>query len=365
MGRDLRVGDWVEVRSEREILESLDEFGQYEHVPFMPQMVSCSGKRFRVSKRAHKLCDTVNGTGARALKDAVFLDDLRCDGVAYGGCEMGCLLLWKDVWLKRVDPSAGADAQPDAPRTQRPDAARLFDLAARNASVQGPGGDEGPAYRCQATQMPYATIRLSVWSPRQYVEDFRSGNARLGEILGALLFLLVEHVASSGIGIGSFLRWCYERVQQFRGGPQSYPCRPGKLGRSSRTPSAHLNLSVGEVVWVKAHDQILQTVNEEFANRGMQFHPEMVPYCSRSFRVTKRVRRLMNEKNGQVMELKNECLVLEGASCVGRYTKPLLCPRGMPPYWREIWLERAQPAGASESAEPLDAASYAQTARRS
>ena len=50
----------------------------------------------------------------------------------------------------------------------------------------------------------------------------------------------------------------------------------------------------------------------------------------------------MNEKTGQLLELKNQCLVLEGAPCVGRFTKPLLCPRGMSPYWREIWLERVE-----------------------
>ena len=50
----------------------------------------------------------------------------------------------------------------------------------------------------------------------------------------------------------------------------------------------------------------------------------------------------MNEKTGQIMELKNPCLTLEGVGCEGRFTKPLLCPRGMAPYWREIWLEKAQ-----------------------
>jgi hypothetical protein len=34
--------------------------------------------------------------------------------------------------------------------------------------------------------------------------------------------------------------------------------------------------------------------------------------------------------------------VLEGAQCVGKFSKPLLCPRGMSPYWREIWLEPTQ-----------------------
>jgi hypothetical protein len=99
-------------------------------------------------------------------------------------------------------------------------------------------------------------------------------------------------------------------------------------------------LQPGELVKVKTHVEVLETLTEDLVNRGMGFHPEMVPYCARTFRVSKRIRRLINEKTGELMELKNDCLVLEGAPCTGRFTKPLLCPRGMSPYWREIWLER-------------------------
>ena len=56
----LRAGDWVEVRSKEEILRSLDKNGRLEGLPFMPQMFQYCGKRFRVFKRAHKTCDTVN-----------------------------------------------------------------------------------------------------------------------------------------------------------------------------------------------------------------------------------------------------------------------------------------------------------------
>jgi hypothetical protein len=71
----------------------------------------------------------------------------------------------------------------------------------------------------------------------------------------------------------------------------------------------------------------------------------MIPYCGKTFRVTQRVRKIINEKTGQLVELKNSCLVLDGADCHGRYSRPLNCPRACPPYWREIWLERvdAQP----------------------
>jgi hypothetical protein len=80
----------------------------------------------------------------------------------------------------------------------------------------------------------------------------------------------------------------------------------------------------------------------------MMFHPEMVSSCTGTFPVAKRVRRLMNEKTGRVVELKNPCLVLEGVPCRGRYSKPLLCPRGMAPYWREIWVERIEQGPCTE-----------------
>ena len=116
----------------------------------------------------------------------------------------------------------------------------------------------------------------------------------------------------------------------------------------------NLGLQPGELVRVKSQAEVLETVTEDLIDRGMGFHPEMVPYCSQSFRVGKRLSRIMNEKTGQVMELKNQCLVLDGVPCHGHYTKPLLCPRGMYPYWREIWLERAG-TGATAAAEPASA----------
>ena len=330
----LKVGDRVRVRSQAEILATLDEHGCLDGLPLMPQMLDACGKDFRVSKCAHKLCDTVHGTGARRLTDAVLLDQVRCDGQAYGGCEMECMIVWKHAWLERIERDSPVPAAPPQ-GAPSPKLQRLVLENVRPAFKQ----TDVPVYSCQATQMPSATTHLSVWDPRQYVEDFRSGNASVRQIVSVLAFLIYDALATSGIGIGAFLRWSYEAVHTRRGGT-AYPSTPGKLANTARTPTCTLGLRPGELVTVKTHAEVLETVTENLVNRGMGFHPEMVPYCSKTFVVDKRLRRIMNEKTGQVMELKNPCLTLEGAACVGRYTKPLLCPRGMAPYWREVWLER-------------------------
>jgi hypothetical protein len=42
------------------------------------------------------------------------------------------------------------------------------------------------------------------------------------------------------------------------------------------------------------------------------------------------------------MQMKNDCIVLDGVVCRACYAKNRrFCPRSIYPYWREIWLERA------------------------
>jgi hypothetical protein len=181
------------------------------------------------------------------------------------------------------------------------------------------------------------------------VEDYRSGNASLTEIVSRLLFHLYAQLAEAGVGLGSALRWAYNTIQVMRGG-LPYPVREGRIQKGNPTPTVNLDLEVGELVRVKSSEEILETLDEDLVNRGMGFHQEMTPYCGQTFRVKQRVRTIINEKTGQLKHLKNSCLVLDGADCHGRYTRPLNCPRACFPYWREIWLERVnaedpKPAG--------------------
>ncbi len=77
---NLRTGELVEVRSEAEILATLDSDGRLDRQPFMPEMLEYCGKQFRVYLRSDKTCDTISNTGARRMWNTVHLDDLRCNG---------------------------------------------------------------------------------------------------------------------------------------------------------------------------------------------------------------------------------------------------------------------------------------------
>ena len=48
--RGLCVGDLVEVRSADEIIATLDERGELENLPFMPEMLKFCGQRLTVDK---------------------------------------------------------------------------------------------------------------------------------------------------------------------------------------------------------------------------------------------------------------------------------------------------------------------------
>jgi hypothetical protein len=344
---NLRAGEWVQIRSKEEILSTLDEKGQLQQMPFMPEMFQFCGKRFQVSKRAHKTCDPVNGLHGRRLPSTVHLEGLRCDGSAHGGCQAGCLIFWKEAWLKRAA-----------------DDARVSDLASSSLRPGGHGCSEADVldattvrhqqtnvddvtYVCQATKVADATSPIAWWNPWQYVEDVSSGNVQLSQLGAALFFYIYSTIAEAGMGLGSAMRWVYERFQQARNGTP-YPIRRGKVPPGSRTPTLKLGLQAGELVKIKDYRQILETLDQNARNRGLYCDPEIVPFCNRTYRVLRRVEQIIDEKTGVMLRLKNDALILDGLVCQARYAKyRRLCPRGYYQYMREIWLERVDP-GTSE-----------------
>lgn len=66
-------------------------------------------------------------------------------------------------------------------------------------------------------------------------------------------------------------------------------------------------------------------------------------------RVQRRVNWLIDDWTGQMLDLDNDCIVLEGALCMGLYHG--LCTRRTDTYWREIWLEREAPPQATPKGE--------------
>jgi len=330
---NLKVGEWVEVRSRPEILSTLDKNGRMEELPFMPQMLEFCGKKLQVHKHVHKLCGVDRPAGSR-IQNVVNLEGVRCDGQAYGGCEMQCMILWKEAWLKRFDDKHNSLPEPDI------SACSESDIWAGTQRRQNDAAE--PIYQCQATQLPYATQPLSQWDLSQFFEDYVSGNASVSKILSGLFFRIYhEYLVTSGVGVGSFFRWIYDACQFIRGG-LSYPWHKGRVPKNSRTPTASLNLQIGEVVRVRDYKEILKTLDEDRKNRGLHFHAELSIHCGKTFRVLQRPKKVMDEYTGKLMVLKNDCIVLEGAGCEGRYTGPLNCTRATYPWYREVWLERVR-----------------------
>jgi hypothetical protein len=353
-----RVGDWVEVRSREEILKTLDKNGQLEGLPFMPEMFAFCGQRLRVYKRAHKTCDTVYEYRGRRMKDAVHLEGVRCNGQSHGGCEASCLIFWKTAWLRKLDGEGvaahlSATLSPCSVRNNGLHHCTAADVCAGTRKPRtGDGADEDqPSYVCQATQLPAATEPLPWWQPAQYVEDYTSGNVGLARIAKSFAYRSFRRcLVNLGIGIGPPLQWLYNMFQRLRGGVP-WP-EDGKLPPGARTPTVRLDLQPGEWVRVKDRDAILATCESlKTTNRGMTFDPEMVPYCGGTYRVLRRVSKIINEKTGKMQEIKNPCIILDGVVCQARYSQcRLFCPRSIYPYWREIWLERVAPA--SDGAAP-------------
>jgi hypothetical protein len=344
--RKLRIGDWIEVRSKEEILSTLNADGQLEGMPFMPEMLAFCGQRFQVHKIAHKTCDYsgVYPFPVRRLTRTVHLQT-RCDGKAHGGCEAGCLLYWKEDWLKPVTGDKALENQgiPEEIRAERGNSSKgpaesvLFDR------VLKPSTDGlAPIYVCQMTQIPEATTPLAWWDLSQYVQDYRSGNVGIKRLLTALFYWPYYSLSQAGVGLGPAMRWLYNLVCPLWGG-SLFPRTQGRNPEGQPTPLVKLNLRPGETVRVKSHKAILETVDKNNKNRGMSWDAELVPYCGGTYKVLRRVTRQIDERSGKMVEMKNACIVLDSVVCQARYSAcRMFCPKAMYPYWREAWLERVE-----------------------
>lgn len=325
----LRPGDRVALRSPADILASLDATGSLAGVPFMPEMLRHYGRIFTVSKRVEKICDTICPVASRRMLDTVFLEDLRCDGAAHGGCEAACRIYWKEAWLARMAPNA----LPPRP----PEPAALAALA-RVAEANARRPDQPGHFRCQATEARRATTELPVWDVRQYAREAQAGNITWGRML-RLLFLRI-------------LPW--ELRQRLR--------RPaGMLPSIRRLPGAPkpapLGLRPGEWVEVRSPLEIARTLDRKNTNRGLYFSaPEMATECGKRFRVRRRVSRIIEESSGRMLTFNNDCIELEGPVCTGdRSFGRWFCAREIYPYWREAWLRRVAAPGGEAAGEPAQA----------
>ena len=292
-------GDLVTVRPLEEILATLDEQGRLDKLPFMPEMRKFCGREFRVSQRAFKTC--VDDSEMRQLNDTVFLEEVRCDGDAHGGCDKACLIFWKEAWLK----PAGTALHHTASLQLRIKESELFDLATQDGQ-----------FFCQSTEIINASQPLPWWQPRQYILDLLHNRISFDRWLKSLFIAFYNKAAH----ISGHKSW------RFVAGPGTY----------NGTRST-VNLQPGDLVRVKSLDCIRQTLDADGKHQHLLFAPSMAEFCGSVMRVQKRVERIILEGTPKQREIRDTVL-LEGATCDGVCHR--LCPRQSLLFWRECWLEK-------------------------
>jgi hypothetical protein len=299
----LRPGDLVEVKAADEILQTLDQDGTLEHLPFMPEMVECCGRSFRVARRVIKTCayGTYSTMLAFDTDDVVILDGLRCSGADHDGCPKACVIFWREAWLRKV---ADASLHPGS------DSKGNEQLRARLETKSSP-----TIYFCQASELLKAAHELSHRERfMKCIDEIRSGNCGLLQ--------MAQRIAI----------WLFWRIRRALLGAY------GK-GANKTTPAESLNLQPGELVEIKSMGSITATLNETAHNRGLWFSPDQRLLCGQQRRVVKRIEKLIVDGTGEMRQLRNT-VYLEGSMCGCSHVAFGGCPRDEFVYWREAWLRR-------------------------
>jgi hypothetical protein len=82
-------------------------------------------------------------------------------------------------------------------------------------------------------------------------------------------------------------------------------------GTLAKTPIECLGLQPGKIPLIKNRVAIVVTSDQRNKNRGLSFDIKMVNFCGGTFRMRKRVEKIIDEKMGKMMCFKNANIVSE------------------------------------------------------
>lgn len=298
-----RVGDRVAIRSAEAILGTLDVSGRHEGLPWMPQMTALCGTSATIVRWVTSTCvPTENGVLYGGVPDAVLLDVDRCDGGAYGGCQMDCPLIWKTAWLSKQSTAGTQEAVP----SDASDFVNSLDQLARSNAL-----DTAGRAQCQATQLVQITIPHQGSVVSQYPAEMKLNQVSMSTIATSFCGGVLGRLAGASKTVS---------------------------GNLKRTPVTDLQLKPGDVVRVKTRSEIVKTLNANGMNRGLWFDPIMLRYCGQELKVSRRITTLVDESTGQIRNLKIPSVVLEDLRCDSAQRR--FCARLLQLFWREAWLER-------------------------
>ena len=109
-------------------------------------------------------------------------------------------------------------------------------------------------------------------------------------------------------------------------------------------PSVTSKFRPGDLVEVRSPAEILQTLDHEGTLNGLPFMPEMMEFCGKRFRISKRALKTCyyGETNGMRKFSSSDVVLLEGVRCSGEDHDG--CQKACMIFWREAWLRRVEQA---------------------
>jgi len=106
----LRPGEWVRVKTKEQILQTLDRHNRNRGLWFDREMLRYCGGRFRVLKRVERLIQESSGKLVHPKTPCVILDGVTARGEFYRFNPQNDYILWREIWLDRVEDEAAASA---------------------------------------------------------------------------------------------------------------------------------------------------------------------------------------------------------------------------------------------------------------
>jgi hypothetical protein len=115
-----------------------------------------------------------------------------------------------------------------------------------------------------------------------------------------------------------------------------------------------LKLRPGDLVEVRTPDELLQTLDAEGTLNQLPFMPEMVEFCGKRFRVSKRAFKTCyyGTHAGLRKFRTDDVVLLEGLRCSGAQHDG--CQKACTIFWREAWIRRVEGTAAASRVEPED-----------
>ena len=114
---NLQPGEWVEVKSSPEILNTITHDGINRGMRYDMEMAKYSGEKYRVQMRVDRLINEETGKMLTMKNACIQLEDVFCRAECTAGrigCPRASNTYWREIWLKRVEAPSGTNLRAGA-----------------------------------------------------------------------------------------------------------------------------------------------------------------------------------------------------------------------------------------------------------